>query len=388
MQAKNDKAATITVDAKKVLATCDIAINQLKSIFTQITLPTIKTITNPKNAVLDLIGIKEPPKPSDVAQQLSDKNKEILIAQLINLGEALTFCRDRNNPTLIEVGIVGLARQLAEIRNDLVHHYMYSENQNEMLNKHIATVREKIVVLEKAIGQLKQKENLTILSKPTSSPQNEFAFPFTKHLNTLQAEMTQVEKLIESGEEIGLANHIRNTYTIMLDLVADHNSYQMAGGKSYQREDCKAEKETARAFNDQFATLNENLAAFFYILRERRNNLAHVMNMSTPYNSGDLIEFAKEIESIKKYGYVTQLEKGLQILKEKKQSYSDEKVGEEGYKAASEPYKKQKTDESITQSVFFKEQLLGIKKEVASKDEEKQEKGAKILFGLSGYESD
>lgn len=292
-----------------------IVMTECRDAIKKYNLVTLLKEDEPKQSLSKLDNFLETNKSSKYEKftKLPSKEKEMAIAGLIQLGEALTFCRgyrdDKSKYDLLkQTGIIELAKNHANIRNILVHHFMYGNKLDE-LSKAIDTID--FDLLNQSLKKL-ENNDLQQLSRPEGKPSNDFPFEFSKYIDFLFQELEAVEHYLNEdsqksdiGSQSGLKNHIRSAFSILLDLqdqLKDSSMANMNLGKN-----CKFEKETVREFNNQFVEYNQEFAVLFSQLRDFRNNLSHLDPANyQPFTLDQLREFASDLIKLKQ-DYTKQL---------------------------------------------------------------------------------
>lgn len=255
--------------------------------------------------------LKEKPNFSNLERLEQEK----LIMGLIKLGEALTFCRDKNISELQTSGIIPFAINLAKIRNHIVHKQIYFDNYSKLQD----LVRK--IPSNKQIGDaLDELENskLTELSKEILKGGNNFDFEYNHHLLTLKNELSRLNSFLSQKLtcdmisknivlEAYLENRIRNILMIMLDIV-DEN-----GANKNKNDDCTLKKEAARVFNENF--FKNDLLIFFQTVKNNRDALCHYLDitLSKPYSdTQQMLEFIEDLRKLLTLNYVDNLEQSIE----------------------------------------------------------------------------
>ncbi len=263
-------------------------------------------------------------KTADKFTSLSEPDREMFCAGIIKLGEALTFCRDRNQHAVKASGISEIAKQYANLRNYFIHKYMYNQHLpiQQELQEGIKSIC-LIDILSKKLLTMEQS-GFSTLSKKIVPGKNSFDFEYNHLIECLKHETSLLQKKIDPVKDekdideesrIYLDNRIRNILSIMLDLLDEKMTNKNKGSS------CKLEKKAVAEFNAEFIAKNEKFADFFLELRGNRNALSHLdASLTKPYQTdAELIEFAKELNQLLTDGYLLVEEAVLSSQKQVKE---------------------------------------------------------------------
>lgn len=255
-------------------------------------------------------------------KHLKEPEKELLCLGLIKLGEALTFCRNRE--ALARTGIVDAAMAYANARNHFVHHQLY---HTHLHGGHYTKAQElierlpKIEVLEEKLKNL-QECGLKKLAKPIRKGENDFPFKYDHYIVCLRAEFEGLKQILSAPNALKdissrielramLENRIRNILAIMVDLTEVEINKNNGDPCGKQKD---AAEEIKRSFVEEFP----EFVRLILNLKEFRNSLCHLdETLKRPYiNTEDMLAFAVQLRKMEELGYVLRLEK--QFLSEQK----------------------------------------------------------------------
>jgi hypothetical protein len=322
--------------------------------------------------------------------QLEVIEKELFSAGIIKLGEALTFCRDQENPYLDN--IITNARICAQARNHFVHHQLYltyldddhaKYDDAEKCIKNLPLMEE----LQKQLFSLHGSGIKQDLWKPIGKGGNDFPFKYDHYVVCLRIEFRELKQILSAPDVLKdisskvevrtkLENRIRNILAIMIDLT-DKDSINKNNG-----DPCVVQKDAAEKIKRLFVEEFDDFEELFLNLKEFRNSLCHLdESLKKPYfNTEDMLAFATKLQKMEGLGYVNRLENKF-LPEQKKESH---KRDVEGLKSDT-PEKKQ------SEKVETTKKMKAESKEEIPKEQKKEEVSQgvpKVLQYLSGYGSE